>query len=217
MSFTVLLTHDAARDLDELYDYIGRHDAPRKADYVLEQIEKTFSQLSESPERGAYPKELLALVFKGILERTKIDPASIDEVIAGCIAQPSDAPNIARVAALKVPTVSSSTAGSNFSLAAKSRMDPASAAIRYYKATAESRTLDVVNPATEAAAEASEYLRAFHMDRIARLLRDEATFVVPDPKMAAVRAFAAAHPAWPSPQSVGIVDGMGVVVLSREN
>jgi toxin ParE1/3/4 len=61
MPFTVLLTHDAARDLDELYDYIARHDAPRKADYVLEQIEKTFSQLSESPERGAYPKELLAL------------------------------------------------------------------------------------------------------------------------------------------------------------
>jgi len=61
MPFTVLLTHDAARDLDELYDDIARHDAPRKADYVLEQIEKTFSQLSEFPERGAYPKELQAL------------------------------------------------------------------------------------------------------------------------------------------------------------
>jgi toxin ParE1/3/4 len=61
MPFTVWLTHDAARDLDELYDYIALHDAPRKADYVLEQIEKAFSQLSEFPERGAYPKELLAL------------------------------------------------------------------------------------------------------------------------------------------------------------
>ena len=50
--------------------------------------------------RPLLAKELLALVFKGILERTKIDPASIDEVIAGCIAQPSDAPNIARVSAL---------------------------------------------------------------------------------------------------------------------
>ena len=60
MPFTVLLTHDAARDLDELYDYIARQDAPRKADYVLEQIEKTFSQLSEFPERG-YPKDLLTL------------------------------------------------------------------------------------------------------------------------------------------------------------
>ena len=61
MPFTVLLTNDAARDLDELYDYIALHDAPRKADYILEQIEKAFSKLSEFPERGAYPKELLAI------------------------------------------------------------------------------------------------------------------------------------------------------------
>jgi toxin ParE1/3/4 len=61
MPFKVLLTNDAAQDLDELYDYIARHDAPRKADYVLEQIEKTFSKLSEFPERGAYPNELLAI------------------------------------------------------------------------------------------------------------------------------------------------------------
>jgi toxin ParE1/3/4 len=61
MPFKVLLTNDAARDLDELYDYIALHDAPRKADHVLEQIEKAFSKLSEFPERGAYPKELLAL------------------------------------------------------------------------------------------------------------------------------------------------------------
>ncbi|MDQ7838381.1 MAG: type II toxin-antitoxin system RelE/ParE family toxin [Thermodesulfobacteriota bacterium] len=61
MPFAVLLTNDAARDLDELYDYIALYDAPQKADYVLEQIEKAFSRLSESPERGAYPKELLAL------------------------------------------------------------------------------------------------------------------------------------------------------------
>jgi toxin ParE1/3/4 len=60
MPFKVLLTNDAARDLDELYDYIALHDAPQKADTVLEQIEKAFSKLSEFPERGAYPKELLA-------------------------------------------------------------------------------------------------------------------------------------------------------------
>ena len=69
MRFKVLLTDDAARDLDELYDYIARHDASRKADYVLEQIEKGFSKLSEFPERGAYPKELLAL---GIREYREI-------------------------------------------------------------------------------------------------------------------------------------------------
>jgi acetyl-CoA C-acetyltransferase len=45
-------------------------------------------------------KELLTIVFRGLLERTQLDPAKIDEVIAGCIAQPSDAPNITRVSAL---------------------------------------------------------------------------------------------------------------------
>jgi toxin ParE1/3/4 len=69
MPFAVLLTNDAARDLDELYEYIARNDAPGKADSVLEQIEKVFSSLSESPERGAYPKELMAM---GIREYREI-------------------------------------------------------------------------------------------------------------------------------------------------
>jgi acetyl-CoA C-acetyltransferase len=50
--------------------------------------------------RDVDAKALAITVIKGILERTKIDPASISEVIFGCIAQPSDAPNITRVAAL---------------------------------------------------------------------------------------------------------------------
>ena len=61
MAFHVFLTDDASRDLEELYDYIESRDAPGKADYVLDQIEKAFSSLSENPERGAYPKELLAV------------------------------------------------------------------------------------------------------------------------------------------------------------
>ena len=69
MLFAVLLTKDAARDLNELYDYIVVHDSPRKADYVLEKIETAFSTLSEFPERGVYPKELLKL---GIREYREI-------------------------------------------------------------------------------------------------------------------------------------------------
>jgi toxin ParE1/3/4 len=61
MPFKILLTHDADGDLDELYDYIALHDSPRKADHVLNQIEKAFSKLSEFPERGAYSKELLEI------------------------------------------------------------------------------------------------------------------------------------------------------------
>lgn len=69
MSFEVLLTDDAARDLEELYDYIARYDAPGKADHVLEQIDKCFAKLAESPQRGPYPKELLLL---GIREYREI-------------------------------------------------------------------------------------------------------------------------------------------------
>ncbi len=61
MSFRVFLTNDAARDLEEIYNYIAGHESPQQADYVLDQIEKAVSSLSGFPERGAYPKELLAL------------------------------------------------------------------------------------------------------------------------------------------------------------
>ena len=61
MPFAVLLTNDAARDLDEIYEYIALRDAPQKADDVLDQMEKAFSGLSESHERGARPNELLSL------------------------------------------------------------------------------------------------------------------------------------------------------------
>ena len=69
MPFAVFLTNDAARDLDELYDYIAVNDAPRKAGYVLAQIGKAFSKLSEFPERGVYNKELQVI---GIREYREI-------------------------------------------------------------------------------------------------------------------------------------------------
>jgi toxin ParE1/3/4 len=61
MSFDVLLTADAAGDLEELYDHIAEHDAPSKADYVLDRIQKVIDTLATLPERGSCPKELLAL------------------------------------------------------------------------------------------------------------------------------------------------------------
>ncbi|NOY87648.1 MAG: type II toxin-antitoxin system RelE/ParE family toxin [Deltaproteobacteria bacterium] len=61
MPFRVFLTDDAIRDLEDLYDYIELHDVPGKAAHVLEQINKSFNSLSENPQRGAHPKELLAI------------------------------------------------------------------------------------------------------------------------------------------------------------
>lgn len=59
MGFRVLLTDDAVRDLEEIYDYIEGHDSPARADYVLDRIERAFRGLAEHPHRGSYPRELL--------------------------------------------------------------------------------------------------------------------------------------------------------------
>ena len=61
MAFQVLLTQDAARDLDEIYDYVAEHDAVSKADYVLGRLEKTIDGLARFPNRGPHPAELLEL------------------------------------------------------------------------------------------------------------------------------------------------------------
>tara|TARA_B110000967_G_scaffold195940_1_gene225983 strand:+ start:143 stop:469 length:327 start_codon:yes stop_codon:yes gene_type:complete len=61
MNYQVFLTDDAACDLEELFDYIEDYDTLEKADYVVDKIEEAFSSLSDNPERGAYPKELLAV------------------------------------------------------------------------------------------------------------------------------------------------------------
>jgi toxin ParE1/3/4 len=59
--FEVLLTEDAGSDLEELYDYIAGHDAPAKAENVLERIAEVIETPATFPERGSHPKELLAL------------------------------------------------------------------------------------------------------------------------------------------------------------
>lgn len=61
MPSLVQLTDDAACDLEEIYGYIARHDSPGRAEHVLERIETVFSSLSESPQRGSYPRELLEI------------------------------------------------------------------------------------------------------------------------------------------------------------
>lgn len=61
MHYEVLLTENAYYDLDEIYDYIAKHDHPANADYVLNSMESVTESLATFPERGAYPKELLQL------------------------------------------------------------------------------------------------------------------------------------------------------------
>jgi len=68
MPFTVLLTEDALRDLEELRRFISGHDSPRKADHVLDRIETAVLGLAEAPERGAVPKELGSLGIRDYRE-----------------------------------------------------------------------------------------------------------------------------------------------------
>lgn len=61
MASEVLLTDDAERDLDEIYDYIFIHDSPERADYVIGEIASVLESLSTMPQRGNHPNELLEL------------------------------------------------------------------------------------------------------------------------------------------------------------
>ncbi len=64
----VFLTSDTARDLDLLYDYLTEHDGSVKADHALGKIENVLQSLSESPDRGSFPKELSGLGIKEFRE-----------------------------------------------------------------------------------------------------------------------------------------------------
>lgn len=62
--YAVLLTQGAEQDLESIYDYIAEFDSPANADYVLDRLMKAAEGLATFPERGSYPKELLALGVK---------------------------------------------------------------------------------------------------------------------------------------------------------
>ncbi len=57
----VLLAEDAERDIEEIWRYVARYDAPEKADRLLAHLEDLILGLAEMPDRGNIPKELLAI------------------------------------------------------------------------------------------------------------------------------------------------------------
>lgn len=59
--FEVRMTADAARDLEEIVDWIERHDGPARAQHVLDRIGAAVDALKRFPERGPHPAELEAL------------------------------------------------------------------------------------------------------------------------------------------------------------
>lgn len=61
MRYEVRLTAGAERDMESIYDYIAEFDSSASANHVLDTLLKTSEILATLPERGAYPRELLAL------------------------------------------------------------------------------------------------------------------------------------------------------------
>lgn len=60
----VLLTEGAEQDLEAIYDYIAEFDCVANANHVLEQLMDVVESLAGFPERGSFPKELVALGIK---------------------------------------------------------------------------------------------------------------------------------------------------------
>lgn len=62
--FEVLITEGAEQDLEAIHDYIAEFDCVANANYVLDELIEVVENLSRHPERGSYPKELVALGIK---------------------------------------------------------------------------------------------------------------------------------------------------------
>lgn len=62
---------------------------------------------------------------------------------------------------------------------------------------------------------ASNFIRPQELQDFANLLRDEITFIYSGDVSPRVKQFAESRPPWPHPNSVGIIDGIAVLVLSK--
>ena len=62
--YEVLLTQGAEQDLASIHDYISEFDCVANANYVLDRVMEVVERLAQFPERGNYPKELVALGIK---------------------------------------------------------------------------------------------------------------------------------------------------------
>jgi toxin ParE1/3/4 len=62
--YAVLLTQGAEQDLESIHDHIAEFDSVANANHVLDRLMGVMEGLAQFPERGSYPKELVALGIK---------------------------------------------------------------------------------------------------------------------------------------------------------
>jgi toxin ParE1/3/4 len=60
-SYQILLTRGAEQDLESIHGYLCEADSPASAGRLLDRLMDVVDGLARFPERGAYPKELVAL------------------------------------------------------------------------------------------------------------------------------------------------------------
>ncbi len=57
----MVLTQGAEKDLEEVHDYIAEFDSATNAARVLDRLLDAAEKFTDFPERGSWPRELLAL------------------------------------------------------------------------------------------------------------------------------------------------------------
>lgn len=68
MRFDIRLTPDALADLEEIYNWIARHDGASRAAHVEDRILAAIAALERHPNRGPHPAELVGLGIKDFRE-----------------------------------------------------------------------------------------------------------------------------------------------------
>ncbi len=64
MSVSVVLSEPALSDLFSINDYYWLHVSDKIAAEIIDNLEEAINSLSDFPEQGSFPKELLALGIK---------------------------------------------------------------------------------------------------------------------------------------------------------
>lgn len=81
--YEVVLSQGAEQDLESIHDHIAKFDCVANAGYVLEQLVEVVEDLAHVPERGSYPKELVALGIKEYRQTAFKPYRVIYRVVAG--------------------------------------------------------------------------------------------------------------------------------------
>ena len=62
--YEVLVTQGAEQDLESIHDYISEFDSVANANHILDRLMEVVEGLAQFPDRGSYPKELVAVGIK---------------------------------------------------------------------------------------------------------------------------------------------------------